>query len=118
MKNNQMVGIVACSGASNVGAYSDLVARKLMSDGVVRMACLAKFSIEPNFAELANSNYSKFIIIDGCSINCAEIVLNKAQIENTVHFNITDFGIIKGKTPVTEEKVNEISDYIKNNFLL
>jgi len=28
--------------------------------------------------------------------------------------NTTDFGIIKGKTPVTDEKINEIVEHMSN----
>lgn len=31
-----------------------------------------------------------------------------------VHINATDFGIVKGKTPVTDDKVDEIMNYIRN----
>jgi len=41
---NKTPGIIACSGASNTGAYSDLVARKLMNMGKAKMLCLARFS--------------------------------------------------------------------------
>ncbi len=31
-----------------------------------------------------------------------------------MHINITDYDIVKGKTPITDDKINEIMDHIKN----
>jgi len=54
------------------------------------------------------------VVIDGCPINCAEKILKEKGIENFTHINTTDFGIKKGKTPITEDKVNEIINYLKS----
>ncbi len=113
MKEKQ-IGIVACSGASNTGSYSDLVARKLMKDGAAKMLCLARFSVDEKFAEQSKDEFSKIIVLDGCPINCAELTLNSRGIHNYFHINTTDFDIVKGKTPVTEEKINEIVEFIIN----
>ena len=51
---------------------------------------------------------------DGCPFNCAETILAKESITNIIHLNTTDFGIIKGKTPVIAGKENEIVEHIKN----
>lgn len=109
---NKKPEIIACSGASNTGAYSDLVARKLMSMGKAKMLCLARFSVDDKFAEELKSEIGRYIVLDGCPINCAEIIMKKAGIDDFIHINTTDFDIIKGKTPVAEEKVNEIVEHI------
>lgn len=108
------IGIVACSGASNTGNYSDLVARELVKSGYTKMLCLARFSIDDDFANKSKNEYSKFIVLDGCPINCAEKILEQKQIVNVYHINVTDFGIIKGQTAINEEKVKEIVNYIIN----
>jgi uncharacterized metal-binding protein len=113
---DKQIGIVACSGASNTGSYSDLVARKLMQNGKAKMLCLARFSVDEKFAEKSREEYSNILVLDGCPINCAEITLKNRGIINFKHINTTDFGIVKGKTPVTEEKINEIVDYIVNQI--
>lgn len=113
--DNKKLGIIVCSGASNTGAYSDLVARKLMSMGKAKMLCLARFSVDEKFAEDIKSEIGSYIVLDGCPINCAKIIMKKAGVNDFIHINTTDFGIVKGKTPVTEEKVNEIVEHISNN---
>jgi len=110
----QKIQIVSCSGASNTGKYSDEVARKLMQSGHAKMLCLARFSVDKDFSEKSRGEISKLIVLDGCPINCAELTMKNGGITDYTHINTTDFGIIKGKTPVTEDKINEIVEYIKS----
>lgn len=113
MENTPKYHIVSCSGASNTGKFSDEVARKLMHSGEAKMLCLARFSIDKPWAENARKEIGKIIVLDGCPINCAEKILVKEGITDIIHINTTDFGIVKGKTPYSVEKANEIVEYIK-----
>jgi uncharacterized metal-binding protein len=107
--------VLACSGASNTGAYSDRAARKLMAGGKGKMLCLARFAVDPQFAETSKKELEalgdggELVIIDGCPINCAERIMKESGFLKYRHLNTTDFGIIKGKTPVTEDKIDEIA---------
>jgi uncharacterized metal-binding protein len=112
MKVNEGSTIVSCSGASNTGKFSDEVARKLMQTGNAKMLCLARFSVDEAFAEKSRNEISKLIVLDGCPINCAEMTMKNAGITDYIHINTTDFGIVKGKTPVTLEKIDEIVKHI------
>jgi len=112
MEDKDKIAIIACSGASNTGAYSDLVARKLMQSGKAKMLCLARFSVDKKFAVKSKEEVRKVVVLDGCPINCAELTMKQNGIEQFVHINTTDFGIEKGQTPVTEEKVDEIVNHI------
>ena len=106
--------IVSCSGASNTGCYADKVARILAESGQANMICLPKVAInDKRLIEKVKTTNQKVIVIDGCPINCSEKILKEKGIENFIHVNITNFGIKKGKTPITEEKINEIISYIK-----
>ena len=106
--------IVSCSGASNTGKYADEVARMLTDSGEANMICLAKIAIgdQPLIKKTKEQNM-KIVVLDGCVINCAEKILGKEGITNIIHINTTDFGIIKGKTPFSVEKANEIIEHIK-----
>jgi len=53
-------------------------------------------------------------VAGGCPFNCAEVIMGRAGIKDIIHLNTTDFGIIKGKTPVTEDEITEIAEHIKN----
>lgn len=112
---NKTIQIVSCSGASNTGKYADDVARQLAASGEANMICLAKVAISDQ--PLINSikaKDTKIVVLDGCAFNCAEKILAKEGITNIIHLNTTDFGIVKGKTPVTAEKINEIVQHIKS----
>jgi uncharacterized metal-binding protein len=115
MENSQKIQIVSCSGASNTGKYTDDVARLLSATGHANMICLAKVAIgdQPLIRSVKEKN-TKIVVLDGCPFNCAEKILGNEGIINIIHLNTTDFGIVKGKTPVTAEKVNEIVEHIKN----
>ena len=105
---------MSCSGASNTGEYSDLIARKLDASGDADMHCLAKVAIgDKNLIDNLKKAEAKIVVLDGCPINCAEKILNREGITKIHHLNTTDFGIIKGKTQVTPEKIDEIIQYIK-----
>lgn len=115
MENSQKIQIVSCSGASNTGEFADKAARKLDESGEANMVCLAKVAVgdQPLINKLKTQQDKKIVVLDGCAINCAMKILGKENITNIIHVNTTDFGIIKGKTPVTDEKINEIVEYIK-----
>lgn len=112
--DNRKIQIVSCSGASNTGKFADEIARRLTASGDASMICLAKVAIgdQPLINQI-KSNNSKIIVLDGCPFNCAEVILGREGITNVVHLNTTDFGIIKGKTPFSQEKAAEIIEYIK-----
>jgi len=110
---NKIVQIVSCSGASNTGKFSDEVARMVMAGGKAKMLCLARFSVDKQFAVNAKAEIGKLLVLDGCPINCAEKTMKENGIENYTHINVTDFGIVKGQTPFSTEKANEIIEYIK-----
>jgi len=116
MENSQKIQIVSCSGASNTGEYADKVARKLVENGVANMVCLAKVAVSDQtlINKIKSQQDKKIVVLDGCAINCALKILGKEGITNIIHVNTTDFGIIKGKTPVTDEKINEIVEHISN----
>lgn len=106
--------IVSCSGASNTGCYADRVARILAESGQANMICLPKIAInDEKLIKNVKNTSKKVVVIDGCPINCAEKILNEKGITNFTHINTTDFGIKKGKTPVTEEKIDEVINHIK-----
>lgn len=87
---------------------------KTAESGQANMLCLAKIAIEDEkLIESTKSSNDKIIVLDGCPFNCADKILKREIIDQFHRINTTEFGIAKGKTPVTDEKVNEIIDCIK-----
>jgi len=115
MESAPRIQIVSCSGASNTGKYTDDVVRRLASAGHANLICLAKVAIgdEPLISGIKSKGFP-VVVLDGCPFNCAEVIMGRAGITDIIHLNTTDFGIIKGKTPVTEDKITEIAEHIKN----
>jgi len=99
--------VMACSGASDVGQISDLVARKLRDNGVRKMNCLAVVGagIEKS---IENFKTKEILIIDGCPIDCGKRMMEQHNFTNYKYLRVTDLGCVKGKTPVTEENIQKI----------
>lgn len=99
--------VMACSGASDVGQISDLVARKLRDNGVRKMNCLAVVGagIEKSIESFKSK---EILIIDGCPIDCGKRIMEKYNFTNYKYLRITDLGFKKGETPVTNEVVNSV----------
>lgn len=113
MENQPNFQIVSCSGASNTGLYADEVARQLNNDKEASMICLAKIAIgDKALINKVKSQQTKIVVLDGCAFNCAEKILANAGITEIIHVNTTDFDIVKGKTPFSEEKAKEIANHI------
>lgn len=114
MENSPNYQIVSCSGASNTGKFADEVARILSASGEASMICLAKVAIgDQALIQKVKEQKTKIVVLDGCPINCAEKLLEKEGITDIIHINTTDFNIVKGKTPFSMEKANEIVENIK-----
>jgi uncharacterized metal-binding protein len=118
MENQAKIQIISCSGASNTGKYADEVARRMEERGEAKMICLAKVAIsdQPLIKKL-QATTDKIVVLDGCAFNCAEKILQKEGMHQFIHVNTTDFGIVKGKTLLTEEKLEEIIEHIKKRVL-
>lgn len=113
MENQGKFQIVSCSGASNTGLFADAVARQLNNDNEASMICLAKVAIgDQALINKVKSQENKIVVLDGCALNCAEKILGREGITEIIHVNTTDFDIVKGKTPFSEEKAKEIAQHI------
>ena len=101
--------IFACSGAADVGALSDQAARKLTTEGVGQMFCLAGIGgrVEPIMQK--SKAASKILAIDGCGLDCVKKTLTYAGIHNFKQLRVTDLGLEKGKSPVNEENINKVA---------
>lgn len=107
--------IYSCSGAANTGYLSDSVARKLMKDNYGKMTCLAAVGAElSGFIESAKCA-SKNIVIDGCPVACGKKIFEKNNL-SCKHYILTDFNVEKGKTEITSEVINNITELMKEKI--
>ena len=108
--------IYSCSGAANTGEIADQISRKLAKEGYGNMTCLASVGAHiSGFVESAKGA-DENITIDGCSVACAKKILDHIGVNPTKSYTVTEMGVEKGKTPVTEEIINEISNKIKKDL--
>ena len=101
--------VLSCSGACDLGHISDLVARKLSSEGIRKMNCLAVVGAGIS-ASIETFKQSNLLIIDGCSVDCGKKIADKAGLTNYSYLRLTDLGFVKGKTEVSEINTQFVFD--------
>jgi uncharacterized metal-binding protein len=99
--------VMSCSGASDLGQFSDLIARKLHQKGRRKMNCLAVVGAG-NKRSIENFKQKQLLLIDGCAQDCGKTILESEGFNCFSHFRLTDFGYQKGKTTVSEETIDDI----------
>jgi uncharacterized metal-binding protein len=101
--------IFACSGAADVGAISDQAARKMTREGTGKMFCLTGVGGRvPGIMEKTKMA-ARIVAIDGCPLDCAKKCLESAGLTDFKHLRITDLGMEKGKTGVTEQNIAKVA---------
>jgi len=108
--------IFPCSGAADVGAIADQAARKLTRDGGGKMFCTAGLGgkVEPILK--ATRSASRIVALDGCSLDCVKLSLEEAGFSDYVQVRLTDLGMEKGKTPVTEENIAKAVGFVQEKL--
>lgn len=99
--------VFSCSGCSDLGQITDLTARAMSQKGIRKMHCLAAIGAFPGDS-VPHYSHSDILVLDGCSVSCGKILLQKTGLENIQSVLLTDLGYKKGKTPVSGEIVEEI----------
>jgi len=97
--------IFACSGAADVGAIADKAARKLSAEGAGKMFCLAGVGGRVSGIMKSTEAASAILAIDGCPLDCAKHTLLQAGFTEFEHLRLTDLGMEKGQSPVSDERV-------------
>jgi uncharacterized metal-binding protein len=100
--------IFACSGAADVGKVSDLAARQLMAEGVGKMFCLAGIGGRVSGIVATTQAAEAILAIDGCPLDCARKTLQNAGFQKFEYIRLSDIGLEKGKTAVTDEAVARV----------
>ena len=108
--------IYSCSGVANTGEIADQISRKLTKEGYGNMTCLASVGAHiSGFIESAKEA-DENITIDGCATACAKKILEHIGVTPTKSYILTEMGVEKRKTPVTEEIISIVSSKIKNEL--
>jgi uncharacterized metal-binding protein len=102
--------IFACSGSADVGEIADRAARKLTKEGVGIMYCLAGIGGRVSGIMKGTEAASRILAIDGCPLDCVKHCLEQAGFTTYEHVRITDLGLEKGESPVSETNVSLVVD--------
>ncbi len=102
--------IFACSGAADVGAIADQVARKLTRDGAGKMFCLAGIGGRVSGIMETTRAAAAVLAIDGCPLDCTKRCLEEAGFAEFEHLRVSDLGLEKGCAPVTEENIATVAE--------
>jgi uncharacterized metal-binding protein len=100
--------VFACSGASDVGEIADHAARKLAADGLGKMYCLMGVGGRVSGVVATTQSAGRILAIDGCPLDCARKTLEEAGFAEFDHVRVTDLGMAKGQSPVTDERVETV----------
>jgi len=95
-KNSDDIPLVySCSGCSNIAQLANRVAIELDREQMAEMSCVAGVGGGvPALVKKAKSG-RKIISLDGCPLHCVRSCLAKHDIESTLHYTLTEYGIKK-----------------------
>lgn len=102
--------VFACSGAADVGALADQAARRLAKAGQGKMFCTVGLGGKVKPILETTRAASTILAIDGCPLDCAKRSLNEAGFDQCLHLRVTDLGLIKGETEVSDANVARVAD--------
>jgi len=105
--------VFACSGASDVGEITDLAARKVGREKAASMCCVAAIAADIEDIVAKARGASWIVALDGCTKNCAKIILEKGGFRDFGYLQLEDMGFEKGKSPATEERVEQVAAQAK-----
>lgn len=95
-----------CSGGSDVGELSDLVARKMTRMGLGDMYCLAGVGGHVSGIIASTKAATQAVVIDGCPVACAKKTLEHIGVQPIV-INLADLGYVKKETTISDAVVDE-----------
>jgi len=113
-KSDENIMILACSGGSNVGQLSNQAAVELTQEGLGKMFCLAGIGGHLGGFVKSAKGVSQMVVIDGCSVSCAKVILEQANVPLKNYIVITELGIEKNKDfNLKEEDIRKVKDAVK-----
>lgn len=102
--------IFSCCGSADVGEIADLAARKLHKEGTGKMYCLTGIGAGLSGFVESTKAAGKVLVIDGCPVDCAKKLMEKAGFSKFEFIRVTDFGFEKGKSAITTEAIDKINN--------
>lgn len=95
----------SCSGAADLAEIGDRAVRSLHKAGDAKMFCLAGISGKVELIEVNTRGADRILVVDGCDSDCAEKTMELGGYTEFMHLRVSDLGMEKGKTPVTDDRI-------------
>ncbi len=103
--------IFVCSGAADVGELTDRAARQIRQEGFGTMSCLASIGARDSDILFNTDLADRILLIDGCPKACARRTFKEAGLSRFTHFDLSEAGLKKGRSPVTAENIQRVVDH-------
>ena len=100
--------IFACSGASDVGEITDLAARALVRGRNGFMCCVAAIAAGIEDIVEKARGASRLVVIDGCSSDCARLIMERGGFSEFIYLQLEDIGMKKGSCPLSDARIAEV----------
>jgi uncharacterized metal-binding protein len=97
--------LFSCSGAADLAEIGDRAVRSLHKAGDAKMFCLAGISGKVELIEVNTRGADRILVLDGCDSDCARKTMEFGGFTGFIHLRVSDLGMEKGKTPVTEDRI-------------
>jgi len=109
--------IFPCSGGSNVGQIANDAAKKLTTQGVGKMYCLAGLGGHVSGLIESTKAAKRIIAIDGCPVHCAKKTVEHAGFKPDVHVVVTDLGIQKRLDfKIENDEIKKVTDEVSKKL--
>ena len=95
----------SCSGAADTAEIGDRAVRALHKAGEAKMFCLAGIAGKVELIEVNTRGADRILVVDGCDSDCAKKTMEFGGFTGFIHLRVSDLGMEKGKTPVTDERI-------------
>ena len=97
-----------CSGVADTAEIGDRAVRQLHQERVGRMYCLAGIPAKVELIVEGAKAASRILVVDGCDTDCARLTMEAGGFTGFLHLRVTDLGMEKTKSPVTEERIRRV----------
>ena len=112
MNNRKKINLIfVCSGAADVGEITDRAARQLRDKGLGAMSCLASIGARDSDILFNTDIADRVLLIDGGPKACARRTFVEAGLSRFTHFDVSEAGLRKGRSPVTSENIERVVEH-------
>ena len=105
--------VFACSGAADVGAVTDLAARRLQRERGAAMCCTAAIAADAHDIVAKARQAGRILVLDGCPELCSRKILEKAGFEGFDAIRLDELGMEKGRTRPSDEVVDTVVEHAR-----